>query len=423
MKRLILFLVLLLSTSVSGQLNPEDFILEGGFRISPQNTGFAEGGAHVHFETERGLVNLLLEGSIHDRTIQYQRHFLERMTPGDDFNQWQLLVHRETIPVSTMFGFDSDTYKDGYQHPQGVLMEDSKWFVSVRSRYATKPDPDKWIATRENGEWTTHATTLSAQKFGGGFLRFPKDIADKYFEGNDFALGSGGLTSGQRGAAGPTLCLVDINFKPIRILLDYATTAEIGEDKVETWERTAPAFGDYFGGTGDQTLPGWVHPVKVIDGERVGRFGTSSIKSGPTFIRHPRFTGVMYVVTSPVGLVTYAQQTESLANDYATTLYFYDIEDLAKVYRGEIEPHQTSPHFVRWKPSIPGRARAATWVNGRLWVYFTRVWKKDVEANPVLASYRLPDLEPEPKLEERVESLEGKVEKLYQRWEALLGIP
>lgn len=422
---------------------PSDFFanleLVGGFRVNPDqhrasSLGYPWGGFTARYEAERGLLHCLIQGITHTRATHYQRHFVNKMSPADvPIEQWQMLVSREYIEIDDIFAPGDGVLEDGYQVPQGLWMDDDKGIVrmvTTRSRYKTHEakDPKHWIAKLENGVWKKYPCSLPAQAFGGGIMRLPQAIADEYFDGRTLVLGCGGSESGQEAVIGPTFAIVDENFKSPKILLNYATTAEVGIDRPGTWDKVAPGFPDYHGGPGDLTLQGWVHEVRIIDGVPTGRFASGSIRGGcGTLIDFEGVRGIAYMVRCPLGVTTYQWQTECLSEQYHHAIYFYPLSELARVYRGEIKPWQTQPVLIRWTRGR-GVPRGLYWDahNKLLWVYTASAWTTDntPESYPIVAAYRVktgtptPDPEPEPiptpepeppaTLEERVAKLEAE---------------
>ena len=387
-------------------LTHASFELVGGFRVPARNstgpsTGFAHGGMGMEVDAD-GIIHLIVEGTTQDRGVhEFKRRVRDMGLADVPVEEWTLMVGDGYTPLKDVFPWGVGVMEDGFQHPQGLMVEGDTRLVAVRSAYATKPELDHWIAKRSaDGAWTRITCALPAQQFAG-FTRLPADVANDHFGGMSLAMTGGGLTGGQRGAAGPTMAVVSEDFSQTKIVLTHPTTAQVGADNDGTWADTAPGFPDY------ESLTGWVHPIRVIDGQRVGRFGSSSIRSSATWITHPLFEGMVYFSQRPWGDVAYIYQFENLALDRRSTLHLYSVDDLSRAYRGEITPGETRPQMIRFDRKhgqLRGLERGGHWdaANQLLWVYSTRAWSAGgSESYPILAAWRIvggdtPDPEPEP---------------------------
>jgi hypothetical protein len=164
--------------------------------------------------------------------------------------------------------------------------------------------------------------------------------------------------------------------------------------------KTLIQFGNF--GTQDKTVrerrdPNYSTPVwsPPPDGD-IGYWAADEVYSDGCFIDHPKFKGIIYSCAIGQGPMDYHLQTSTFAHSIKLYMYAYTLEDMAKVYRGELKPHEIRAQYIEWVNPLGYRPFdklfapvGMKWFENKLYVLFRWARTRQSESEPVLAVFEL----------------------------------
>lgn len=373
-----------------------DFELVGGYRISPANeAGFIAGSMAIDINP---ISRRLWLDSHHNKVMQYN---LPEIGTGLDWTKWPFAV-KVLHYTPSQLGI--------YQMLEGMVFDHitQKLFVSTRNGYFVPPtDPEYWVASVsfpykifKRYKVKNNGTQAIMNRFGGGMCLVPAEYSVK-LNGKRIAFSSGGYKSGQASTCGPSLAVWneadEINYQE---LLRFAW---FGSKNPSYTENRPPNYNDL--------NLNWYIPAK--DG--IGYWQADSIYGGAAWIEHPAYKGICYIARQGVGDLDYKLQSETFATKQQSMFYTYDpdklIESPQLVNRGT---------FKEWNSQgIPGKPRGMVWAGGLLWVCYAQAYKSGVEWYPIIAAYKLKDLENEEMLQEQIDALTNNLNVLLSQMTVL----
>jgi len=280
--------------------------------------------------------------------------------------------------------------------PQGVEYWDDKVIRSGFNTYAAPVPNDPFLIVRTKlyeADGKQVADTEGpygfgggCQMFGGGIVRLPKHIADEYFDGFDLLLPSGGYHSGQGSTAGAAAMIAKFD------KLAYKTDPAFYRELIR--------FGN-FGGTSkhdrerrdpNYSTPVWSPPP---DGD-IGYWAADEVLSDGCFIDHPKFKGLIFSCAIGQGPMNYSWQTLTFADSIKLYMYAYTLEDMVKVFRGEMKPYEIRAQYIEWINPFDFRKFdkmfapvGLKFFEGKLYVIFKWARQRHIESTPVLGVFEL----------------------------------
>lgn len=233
-----------------------------------------------------------------------------------------------------------------------------------------------------------------ARDFGGGFCDIPLSW-QPFFGGATHFFGQGGYESGQGSSAGPSCAagkLISTDgvgldlVKPLILFGSFNT-----QDKSKRERRPT-----------DYSTPLWSPKPDGLEtiepDDDIGYWATDRILCGPVAIDTPEFQGVLYWSLQGTGSADYQRQSETFGEGIAIRLYVYDLEDLKRVYRGEMQPWEIRGKFYDIPRVLEGavqpnswnhRVEGASWLGDKLYVLHRWIWGGNSEWWPVILCYEI----------------------------------
>ncbi len=383
--------VLNVSTRVISKplLEPRHLKAVGGWRFPSEGAGgkglgFSRGGMYVeHGSGDERL--LYVYGHQQAKDCHVLKVSLSEM--GSDVSN--RLNWPSALPVRLLKGTHTIPHNSPYAvcrpNGDGPLLTTGRVFYATTAEQFVGPwmnwfdEADGATASLAVDPWVDRRPT-----FGGGFCNIPAWFADEFLDGRDFGVGFGGYESGQGSSPGPSLFVAD---RPANHATALDRCFELlsfrwGGGKNEREHRPA-----------DYKKPLWGPPTE--DG--IGWWQADIVSAGPAWIDTPDLTGLCYWSIQGLGDLEYRLQSTAFSRERRVRLYVYDPNQLAKVARGELRPHQVRGKFCDWDSPFDDGANAVRWPIGAYWdakdqllyVSYQQSGGGRYEVPPVVVTYRI----------------------------------
>lgn len=370
-------------------LEPRHLKAIGGWRLPPagaggKGLGFSRGGMYV--EHGPGDARLLY---VYGHSQAKDCHLLKVSLAEMGNDMPNRLDWPSALPVRLLKGTHTIAQNTPYAvcrpNAGGPLLTTGRVFYATKAEQFVGP----WMNWFDETDGTTSPLAVDRSvdrrpTFGGGFCDIPAWFADEFLDGRNFGVGFGGYESGQGSSPGPSLFVAD---RPANHATELDRCLELlsfrwGGGKSEREQRPA-----------DYKKPIWGPPTE--DG--IGWWQADTVSAGPVWIDTPDVTGLCYWSVQGLGDLEYSLQSKTFSRERRVRLYVYGPDQLAKVARGELRPHQVRGNFFEWDLPFDDGRNAVRWPIGAYWdakdqllyVSYQQSGSGRYEVPPVVVLYRI----------------------------------